>query len=400
MFKRVVPYLTVALLAGSGLAACGSSNSSSTSTPAATVKPAANTTTTATGADGVAAAQSAVDAAVKGLYRDPAPGPAAQKGKNVWIVTCGMVVPGCSAPALGAQEAAKSLGWKTTIADGKITPAGYTAALKQALAAKPDGIIAIAMDCTNAKAAYQQVHDAGIPLIGVYQFDCNDPSVGGPKLFTSPINTGTGADTAGTAKWFQSWGKLHADYMIAKTNGKAKVVAFTHPEFLLQTNEDKGFFDELKTCPGCTVVEKTSIPITDLAGPAAPQKVAASLQKHSEANAVYFPSDTLLGVSAQVLRTTGRSSQLTVVGGEGYPNTQQMLKDGTADALVGNPAAWLGWCGADGLNRILAKQPVADCGIDFQILTKDNVASLETGPKKQWEPSIDFQSAFKQMWAK
>lgn len=348
----------------------------------------------------LAQAQADVALELKGLYHAPVGTTPAQKGKNVWIVDCGAVVPGCAQPTDGAVAAGKALGWKVTVADGKITPAGYLAALSQAAAAKPDGIIAIAIDCSQAKAAYQKIHDANIPLIGVYAFDCSDPSVGGSSLFTAEINAGFGATNAGTAKYFQLWGKVHADYLIAATKGQAKVVAFNHPGFLLQSNQEKGFLDEMAKCKTCKVVANVAIAITQLAT-VAPQIVGATLQKHPEANAVYFPSDTLVGVSAQVLRRAQATQHRVMVGGEGYPNTQALVQDGTLGALAGDPAAWLGWCGASALNEVLAKAPITDCGISFQLITKANLNSVAAkGGTEQWQPTINFQGAFTKTWNK
>ena len=367
-------------------AACSSSKSS---TPSGS----GSATTNASGGGGsaVAAAVAAVTKGYAGLYRQPSSGPAAQKGKNVYVVDCGSLALGCYVPAQAIQAAAQSLGWTVHVVDGKLSPAGYTAGITQAIAAHPDGIVTIGIDCPSAKSAYEQAKSANIPVVGVFEFDCNDPQIGGQQLMTAQIDTGTGQNP-GT--WFYNWGVLHADYIIAKTNGNAKVIELAQVPFLDTYYEDKGFEAEMAKCSTCSIVVKQEITAADLGGTGGALKVGSVIQAHPDANAVYFDNDTLLGEAAPTLKSNPHPSWI-IVGSEGLP-TPLTLVGNVVTGLIALPSSWLGWCAAFNLNEAFATHAVTDCGADFEVIDKDH--NLPPSGATTWTPSIDFEAAMKSQW--
>jgi ribose transport system substrate-binding protein len=371
------------------VAAAGCSSSSGGSTQSSSGTATANAS--GGGTSVVTAAIAAVNKGYAGLYRQPTVGPAAQKGKNVYVVDCGSLALGCYVPAQAIQAAAQALGWTVHLVDGKLSPAGYTAGITQAIAAHPDGIVTVGIDCSNAKSAYEQAKSAKIPVVGVFEFDCNDPQVGGQQLMTAQIDTGTGQNP-GT--WFYNWGVLHADYLIAKTNGQAKVIEFAQVPFLDVYYEDKGFEAEMAKCSTCSIVVKQEITAADLGGAGGALKVGSVLQAHPDANAVYFDNDTLLGEAAQVLKSNPHPSWV-IVGSEGLPTPLSMVGN-EVTGIIALPSSWLGWCAAFNLNEVFASHAVTDCGADFQVIDKEH--NLPPSGATTWTPSIDYQSAMKSQW--
>ncbi len=382
------------------LAACSSSGKSggTSGTTGSTTSPVTSGSASTGSGDTssiVADAKKVVEQGYAGLYTKPADGPAAQKGKNVWIVSCTQLAPSCAGAAVGVQEAAKVLGWKTTVVDGKGTPAGYTTAVRQAIVAHADGIVTIGLDC-NAKSALEDAKKANIPTVGVFAYDCNDPALNaGPSVYSAMINNnGTSADF-GTL-----WGKLRADYAIAATNGKAKVIELKETDFALGIYEDKGFTSEMAKCSGCSIVAKLEIPVGDLGTPVAAQKVATVLQQHPEATVLQVASDTLLGVTAQAIKTAKQSRpDLVVIGGEGYGSTLDLVRSGVATVCVAIPTNWLGWSGADAMNRLFAGETtIPNEGASFQLIDKDHGLPAKSGDG--WTPHVDYKAAFTQIWTK
>jgi ribose transport system substrate-binding protein len=365
--------------------ACGSSSSGG-SPPAS-----APASSAPAGQSAVAAAVSLITQGYAGLYRTPASGPAAQKGKTIYVVDCGNLALGCYVPAEAVQAAGKSLGWTVKIVDGQLTPAGYTSGIQQAIAAKPDGIVTVGIDCPNAKSAYEQAKAAKIPIIGVFEFDCNDPKVGGPKLMTAQIDTGTGQDPG---EWFYNWGVLHAAYIIDKTDGKAKVIEFSQIPFLDTTYEDQGFQAEMAKCTTCKIIDKQDITAADLGGAGGATKVSSAILAHPDANAIYFDNDTLLGESASVLKSNPHPSWI-VVGSEGLPTTIPLIGK-TVSGIIALPSTWLGWCAAYSMNEVLAAHPVTDCGADFEVI--DQGHNLPAAGQTSWTPKINFESVMKSQW--
>lgn len=76
--------------------------------------------------------------------------------------------------------------------------------------------------------------------------------------------------------------------MIAKTNGKAKVVIDTETDQWTTVLSSKGIRREIAKCSGCSVVGDATFVGTDL-GPALQQKIQQALVQHPEANATSRP---------------------------------------------------------------------------------------------------------------
>ncbi|CAN5200088.1 hypothetical protein BH09ACT10_BH09ACT10_08150 [soil metagenome] len=382
-----VGLVAVAALATLIVSACSSSDSSGGTD-------ASDGSSSASG-DYTATAQKAVDAAYKGLYSEPtAGGPKAQTGKNIWVVPCSTALFGCSEPAAAVKEAAKTLNWDITIADGKASPAGYTSAINQAIAAKADGIITVAIDCVAAKSSLAAAKKAGIPTVSVFAYDCDDPKSGA----TEPLYSATINSSGTPAEFGTTWGVLKADYAIAKTGGKAKVLLITHPDFIVTQYETAGYKDELAKCGGCEIVATVDITGADLGNPAVTaQKVATALQQHPEATVVDAPDDTTMAEISQVI-TAARRPDLVVVAGEGYPSTLALIKNKVVTAAGGVPANWLGWEGADAMNRVLAGETkIPNQGASFQIIDAENGMPSETDAP--WTPTVDYKSVFTANWA-
>jgi ribose transport system substrate-binding protein len=342
-------------------------------------------------------AKQIVDSAENGLWRPPAKGASAQRGKNIWYVACGFAANACLTTGQQVQEAGTSLGWTVHLADGKLTPAGYTAAIEQAIAAKPDGIITDAIDCVQAQGAFQKAKDAGIPVLGASGFDCNDPGGGngGPSLFYT-TNYGTGSDLG---KWWYNWGVLHAAYLIAATNGNARVLAFNNSDFTLVRYEQQGFKAEMAKCTACTIVNTTNVSAPDLGNGRGVTEIQSAIQTYQgKINSIFFDVDAMTELAAQTLRSNPALKKMTIVAGEAYAPTISLLRQGYIDALVPLSQTWLGWCAADAMNSILAKQPIADCGLDFGTMTQGSSMLAGQKPNQDFVPPMDFTSDFKKNW--
>jgi len=247
--------------AGTGLAlsallltACGGS---STKTPAAG----------GTGGGGAAPVTSTGGASAPIVSSAPLHDPAATsrpgaKGKKIVVISSGQASISSSVPVAGAVEAAKALGWSTTVYDEQLNPASAPGLVRQAVASGADGIVLDATDCPTVKGAMQEAKAKGIKIVGIYSFDCNDPIFGGggEALFTGQINYGAGA--ADIDKFTEQYGADQAKAVIAATNGKANVVFLNDQEFTVLRYTGKGFLDEMAKCSGCKVVDKV-----DFTGP-------------------------------------------------------------------------------------------------------------------------------------
>lgn len=381
----------LALAASAGLltaltAACSSAESSSDG--------AGSNTAAATGdtASVVAEAQAEVDAAIKGTWREPAPGPTAVTGKKIFIIPCGIAAIGCYTPAQGVEEAAKDLGWTTTMVDGKLNPAGYTEALNQAISQKPDGIVTVGIGCEVATASYQAAKDAGIPVVGLYNVACTDPKVGLPEDLFTLMNAGTGQDNA---EFFSQWGRIRADYLIAKTEGKAKTIQVDVEGFSNIDYINLGFEERMAQCPECEIVGKVNLTSADTVNQQINTKVTSGLLANPDANSMYFDNDGNLTLAVPALKANPHPDWI-ITGSEGLPTTIPLVGK-EISVIFGLPPDWLGWCGAYTMNEVLAGHEVTDCGLGWQIVDAEN--NPQPAGAASVTPNIDFRAIMRAQWA-
>jgi ribose transport system substrate-binding protein len=353
----------------------------------------------------VAEAEAAVAQNRQGTDRPlPTSAPKPQAGKNVWVISCTQAAEGCSRPSAGAQAAGESLGWKVTVFDGKGSPDVYASGIRAAIADKADGIILGAVDCIAVKSALQEAHRAGVKIFGLYSMDCDDPLAGGGEpLFDAQLLYQNGM----TIRQFSEgpFVRSEADYVIAKTKGKAKIVEFTENDSLIAKHLGTGFEARIKDCSGCTIVSRVPITLSDLVTGKLQGKAAAALTRNPDANVVYGIYDTslILGISQAVV-ASGRNDQLLVPGGEGLsPNVGFVRENKGQDSIVGSPANWLGWAAIDGMNRLLQGQPQVDEGIGFQTLDRDGPLPKKTtyydgNIDANGDPKLDYEAQYKKIW--
>lgn len=392
--------MVLTLAAGCG---GGSSSSSSTATPAGSAS--GTGTSAAAGGDVVSQAKAAVEKNYQGTDRAlPSSAPKPQPGKNVWVISCLQAGEGCSVPAGGAQAAGTALGWKMTVFDGKGSPDVYAKGVRSAIADKADGIILDVVDCVAAKSALQEAKAAGVKIFAHYSLDCDDPLLGGGSpVFDAQITYEAGTTYAQVTEDLYS--RSVGDYVIAKTDGKAKVIEFTEEDILVGQHLYKGFEKRLKDCPGCSIVKKVPFGLADLANGQLQAKAAAALTQQPGANVVYVPYDAALtlGIS-QAVTAAGRDAQLLVTGGEGLTPNIGFIKSGKGqDFAAGAPSRWVGWAAVDGMNRLLQGQPQVDEGIGFQNIDKDHNLPTKTpyydgNIGSDGSPRQDYEANFKKIW--
>ena len=383
-----------ALVAALTMAACSSNASSTSSSGGSTPSSKSDGGSSASGIP--AAVTSLLQTGYKGTFQaPPVSGPKAAKGKNVWVISCGQVSASCAEIADAAMQAGKTLGWKMTLFDGKLDPSLYSQGILQAIANHANGIFTVAVDCSIARSPLQQAKKAGIYTVGVSNFDCNDPLADtGSPLYSTYVKY-TGIDGYGTT--YEDWKKYNAAWIIAKTDGKAKVVNSYSPGYLVAEYQNKGFMEEMKLCSGCSIVSNLGITATDQTGTGAQQKMQAAITQNPQVNAVQVGVSGWFGRFANAaIKSTGRTS-LVVAGDECDNAAIAAIKgSGPQQMCVARDFGWESWAAMDELNRQFASPGSApvDEGLGFQIVDKTH--NLPSG--SSWTAPINYQAAYEKIW--
>ena len=346
--------------------------------------------------DAVSEAKAAVQAGYSGSFEPPpSTGPAAVKGKTIWYISCGQAYVACAQEANGFIDAGKRLGWTVNLQDGKATPDVAANLIRLAIAAKADGIAIAAFDCPSIKSALLQAKEAKIPTVAIQSIDCSDPFFGaGEDLFTATINL-LGSRNYGD--YYRAMGKARAEYIIAKTDGHAKIVSINETGQHGQQLNTEGFTKAIAQCPDCTV-KATNFTFGQVPNPAN-QIWKSALLKNPDATVLEYGIDALMSLGLQeAVKQSGRPG-LLVGGGEGFPANFDLIRSGVQTFSVAVPFTWLGWGLADTMNRVLAGEDPRSLpseGTGFQYIDKDHNLP---GPGKTFEPNVDFKSAYEKVWS-
>ena len=98
-------------------------------------------------------------------FDGPTEGPVAAEGKTVVVLAGDLKNGGILGVTNGVEEAAETIGWELRVLDGAGSIQGRTAAIGQALALQPDGIVINGFDAVEQQAALEGVAAAGIPMV-------------------------------------------------------------------------------------------------------------------------------------------------------------------------------------------------------------------------------------------
>jgi ribose transport system substrate-binding protein len=393
--RRRWRWLSVGLLIvlATVVAACGGSDDNG---GGAATQTAASTAPVADNA--VTEAQQRVDAIFDGALfaAPPAESPAPQTGKNVWQVNVGLAAAGGALFADGVKEAAKALDWKLTTFDGKFSPESYQDGIRQAIADKADGVILYTIDCSIIKSALRQAKSANIPVVAASSYDCDTQGEGEQPLFTAETNYLVDGKPQDSAAWSQALGRAQADWLIAKTGGKAKTILFMEKDIAIVLEVITGFQEQLKKCSGCTIAKTVDITINDI-GPKLQQKTEQALLETPDADSVMVPYDDLMtGGIGPAINSSGRKDELSVIAGGGYESSLESVRNNDGlDAGYAVDIAWEGWSAADTLNRLFAGQEPASSGNGIGLFDADH----NLGTSGAFQPRIDYVAGYKDAWA-
>ncbi|HEY6888184.1 MAG TPA: substrate-binding domain-containing protein [Solirubrobacter sp.] len=354
------------LAAGLTLAACGSSSDTKSGAPASGGASATVTDTVST--------------AMAPVQKFAAPGAAvkAPAGKHVVAITCSSQGYGCVQGGIGVQEAGKVLGWNVTVADGKGDPATWNSAIQQAVTAKADGIVLLAVDPQLVAGALAKAKAAGIPVVSTFI----------PKLGSATVDGYASTDHA-------LGGKILADWIIKDSGGKAKVLMLDEKAFPELVKRNTALVDELKAaCAGCTVSDTVEFNIGTMAQQLA-GAVTSSLQRHPDVQYVVAPFDSSGIFAGQGIRSAGKAGTVKMVGAEGDPNGIQGVQSGGQAVDLATVPPWGGWAAVDLLVRHMAGSPVENAVLPQRLFDKSNVPS-----GKGWTGDVDYQSAYRELWGR
>ncbi|PAZ14824.1 sugar ABC transporter substrate-binding protein [Streptomyces sp. SA15] len=335
----------------------------------------------------LAEAKRAVKAAedVNAPWAGPTSGPRAVPDRTIVYIAQTLTNPGVAGVAKGVQEAADVIGWRVRTINGQGTPAGIKAAFDEALALGPDGIVIGGFDPASVTEQVDQADAAGIPLIGWHAVAAPGPSES-PKLFSN-ITTRV-----------EEVAKISADWIIARSNGRAGVVLFTDASIPFAKRKSDLIKTELATCSDVKLLSYENIPIPQ-ANIRTVEKVSSLASRfgdrwtHSAAiNDLYFDH---AGPALRAAGREGAGAPFNIGAGDGDPSAFQRINSKEFQAAtVPEPLSEQGWQIIDEFNRAFAGKPASGYVAPVHITTVAN-----SGGALSWD-SEGYREAYRKIWAK
>lgn len=323
---------------------------------------------------------------LKAPWTGPTSGPKAASGKSVVFVAQTLTNPGVAGVAKGVQAAGKVIGWDVRVLDGQGDPSGISAAMGQAVALKPDGIVIGGFDPGSVSTQVKQANAANIPLIGWHAVADPGPS-SAPKLFT---NVTTKVDDVA---------KISAQYIISKSKGTAGVVVFTDDSIPFAAGKAKMIEQGLTACSSVKVLSKQNIPIPD-AGTRTPQAFSSLVSSLGDGwtysvaiNDLYYDN------AATPLRAAGKNgggAPYNVGAGDGSEAAfQRIAAKSFQAATVPEPLSEQGWQIVDEFNRAFSAADASGYVSPVHVTDSSNV-----GTTPAWDPDNGYQDRYQEIWGK
>ncbi|MGW1809725.1 substrate-binding domain-containing protein [Streptomyces sp. NPDC002078] len=371
--------VAIALLVGAtAVTGCrhGSSNGPTASTNGPGGCPAART-----GAQAAVARAEQTDT----VWNGPTSGPAAVSGKTIVYVAQTMTNPGVAGVANGVRDAARVIGWHVRVIDGGGSPAGIQAAMSEAVALRPSGIVVGGFDPGSTSQQVAQANAAGIPLIGWHAVASPGPSRR-PELFTNVTTR------------VEDVARISAQWIISLSNGRAGVVLITDASIPFARQKSELIRKELATCSGVRLLAYENIPIPD-ASSRTPHEISTLLSRFQSSwtysvaiNDLYFAD------AAPAFRAAGRQGAgppFNIGAGDGDPSAFQRINDRQYQAAtVPEPLSQQGWQIVDEFNRAFSARAASGYVAPVHVSTAANSAGATT-----WDPP-GYREAYRRIWGR
>ena len=348
-------------------------------------------TGSATGPGGCPAVQDRAQTAVRAAersdvpWRGPTDGPEAVTDRTVVFVAQTMTNPGVAGAASGVREAGRVIGWNVRVIDGGGTPAGIQAAMSQAVALRPSGIVIGGFDPNATSQQLDRANASGIPVVGWHAVASPGPSTR-PRLFSNV-----------TTK-VEDVARISAQWIIARSAGHAGVVIFTDASIPFAKNKSDLIREALTTCSGVRLLSYTNIPIPD-ASSRTPQEVSSLLSRFGNdwtysvaINDLYFAD------AAPAFRAAGEKGSgppYNIGAGDGDPSAfQRINSEQYQAATVPEPLTLQGWQIIDEFNRAFSDRPASGYVAPVHVSTAANSEGTSS-----WNPS-GYREGYREIWGR
>jgi ribose transport system substrate-binding protein len=340
--------------------------------------------------DALAAAQALIAASTAPVttWDGPTSGPKAQPGKFIVYPSQDQRNGGALGVGDGVKEACEALGWQFRLIDGQGTTNGQAAAINQAIALKPDGIVLGTIDAASQKTAIAAALAQGIKIIGWHSAGTPGPQ---PDL---NLITNIESDPVQT-------GAVSGAYTVAMANGQAGVAIFTDNTYAIAVVKSDEMRAAVEAVEGSSVLAFVDTPIAEVQTRMPPIMTSLYQQFGQQLNWMIAVNDLYFDFAIPTLRTLGAPAggpPQMVSGGDGSVSAYDRVRQGQYQAAtIPEPLNLHGWQAIDEMNRAFAGAPPSGYVTPVHLVTMDNI-QFDGGPNNIFDPDNGYRDQYKQIW--
>ncbi|MFC1440604.1 hypothetical protein ABUW04_20305 [Streptacidiphilus sp. N1-10] len=382
--RRAAAPVALAAVVAMALSAC---SSSSTGTGGS-----AGSSGSAPAAGGTATATANVAKLTEALSSYPVPtatlsGVSALKGKTVYYIPITQQAAQFTVTGTALKQALASVGVNLQICNGGSNPSTIAACVNQAVGAGAGAIVTDSIPYALAGNALDAARAKKIPVLVTDQIADS----------AHPADSTLGyIEGAGSAQLVAI-----ADWIIADSNGKAKVVlneSTDSPSTVAYVTKAQEEFKQL--CPDCSVtVNKISSANFSLIA----SSTSSTVLRTPGVQYVVSEFDQYLQVTQGGVQQSGKAASVKgVSSAAGTAGLTQLKSKNFLYVDAGQASAYQGWATADAALRLMLGQTLPDYTIPMRLFTRDNVGSITIDSADEasgaWFGPTDFTSKFKTLW--
>ncbi len=319
-------------------------------------------------------------------FDGPTTGPAGAEGKTIVVLAGDLKNGGILGVTSGIEEAVDVIGWDVRVIDGAGSVQGRTAAIGQALALQPDGIVINGFDAVEQQAALEGVVAADIPMVAWH----SGPVIGCDAPGGIFANVSTDAMTVS---------EVAAEWAIKDGGDDVGVVIFTDSTYQIAIDKADRIQETIEAMGG-TVLEYVDTPIADTSSRMGPLTTSL-LQKYGDSwthslaiNDLYFD---FMGPALAAAGIPGDGSPKAGSAGDGSEAAFQRIRAEQFQAItVAEPLNLQGWQLVDELNRAIQGEACSGYVTSPALVTTEGLEKL--GDSNAFDPDVAYREAYTAIW--
>lgn len=319
------------------------------------------------------------------VWDGPTEGPKPEPGKKIAYLSTDEQNDAAREWGQAVKEAGELVGWEVTIIDGRGSPKTWIEGFNQAIALQVDGVVTTA-DIASLQEPVQTAREQGIIVLGIHGLAFPGPDEKMGVFYNIQQDP-------------RDIGRAQADWIIADSDGKGRVVVTTHCEYAIACAKGEATRDRILECEECEMLEFSNTPIAE-AAQRQPQLVTAWVQQYGTPLYITSVADYTADFQVPALRAGGVDpAEVTIVSADGNRSAYERIRAGGEYQRVtaSEPYELQGFQAIDEFNRAFHGEPPSGWVQKPYLVTVDNI-DAEGGDQNGFRPSMDYKGAYKKIW--